>query len=1086
LLLEFKNRRRAGESLTAHQFLTQLAAPADSELIVDLAFAEYLDAPPSGDTHLCDRLCAQFPEQAAEIRRQISFHEALARTSGELSDYASGHEPVGERHITHLENAGGLDTRADLTSDQLWTQPKIPGFKILKPLGRGGMGIVYLAHQPRLNRQVAVKLLLAGAFASNAHRARFRAEAQAAASLRHPNIVQIDEVGEAEGQPYLVMEFVEGGTLESYLKDHRPTPREAAEFVLSMARALHQAHLRGIIHRDLKPGNVMLSARPATQAGRNITTGTSLSDYVPKVTDFGMAKIVSNAESEPAGPTLTIAGDLLGTPSYMAPEQARGGTIGCWSDVYSLGAILYQLLTGRPPFLGPSAWETLEQVLNDAPPALPRTIPVHLRTICLTCLNKEPISRYSSMDHVADDLERYLAGKPIAARQRSAWAQASSWCQRNKVVATLGTTVSLALAETEITRQGEAVAHRKSLANLWDAMISQARAQQSTGRVGQRVQSLESVHQAQGLLDQVGATPERLTALRDTAAAGLLLDDFRKVGDWKGTNVPNDYAAATDRTWNRVAQLIDDHTILVTDDLGSKPVARLPSFGAQRLALSADGRWLAGWAGDCRIVDLQSPSSTPIATFASGGCWSFSNDARWLVGGDRESAVIVDLASNTVRHRVRAPSPTHLPAFTDDDRRVALLAENSLVIVDVKTGVVLSKLNAPEQPHGIRCLAWHPNNRHLAVYGYRNDMIAVWDTSTNKIHRRFNQPGSAVSIAFDRSGQNLITSSTWLGEVNVFDLESETLRLSTRALCVCMASDPTAGVRMMFSSPTNSNEVWEIQSQQVIKPFDSVRGPQVQRFTGAQSPDGRWTAVTTTRGIEIYDNATQSMVAELPIGPIMFNRVAIDSRQRLWACMDDGWLRWQFEDEGLSQPEKLTASASFFPIDIDPSGTWSLTSNDRHVKLESLDEPHREIDLGETLDVRNVAFSADGQLVATAEWNGAGTKVWNMSDGKLVAELATGSFCEVLFSPDGNVLFTSPDGGELWDTHSWNKVHRAGFNLHLIHHLGELRVIFDGHEPTFAVTCIVRQCNNWLVPSRTHCILGIFGNILWAVAEVLL
>jgi len=295
--------------------------------------------------------------------------------------------------------------------------PQVPGYEVEAVVGRGGMGIVYRARHLRLNRLVALKMLLFGACATPLERARFQREAEAVARLKHPNIVQVYDVGDSGGRPYFTMEFVTNGSLAHKLAGAPQAARQAAQLVVTLAGTVQAAHERGIVHRDLKPANILLAE-----------------DGTPKVTDFGLAR----QQGDGAG--LTQTGMAIGTPSYMAPEQARGrpDAVGPALDIYALGAILYELLTGRPPFRAATPAETVQQVISQepAPPSrLNDQVPRDLETICLKCLNKEPASRYGTAAELANDLLRYLRGEPILARRSSPAERLVKWTRRNRSLA---------------------------------------------------------------------------------------------------------------------------------------------------------------------------------------------------------------------------------------------------------------------------------------------------------------------------------------------------------------------------------------------------------------------------------------------------------------------------------------------------------------------------------------------------------------------------------------------------------------------------------------------------------------------------
>jgi eukaryotic-like serine/threonine-protein kinase len=371
--------------------------------------------------------------------------------------------------------------------------PQVPGHEVRGVLGRGGMGVVYRAWDLRLNRPVALKMLLAGAYADPADRARFQREAEAVAGLCHPNIVQVHDVGEVGGRPYFTMEFVEGGDLAGRIQGAPQPARQAAALVATLAEAVHAAHQSGIVHRDLKPSNVLLTK-----------------DGTPKVTDFGLARRLEGDGG------LTVSGTPMGTPSYMAPEQARGDkrALGPATDVYALGAILYELLTGRPPFHAESGAATLQQVLADepVPPArLNPRVPRDLTTICLKCLEKDPARRYRSAAALADDLRRFGRGEPILARPLGRLGRLVRWARRRPAEAALLAAGMLA-ALAAVGGGGWVIGQRTQTARAVRADLREAvRSQQQSALPEARV----FLEQAQLRLGDDG--PARLRSLLDQA-----------------------------------------------------------------------------------------------------------------------------------------------------------------------------------------------------------------------------------------------------------------------------------------------------------------------------------------------------------------------------------------------------------------------------------------------------------------------------------------------------------------------------------------------------------------------------------------
>jgi serine/threonine-protein kinase len=376
---------------------------ADGEAALSELLSAWQCRQAEGTTASAAELCRDCPELLSELQRRIDALRDMGHLLGAIDQQATTipFVPAAPAEGATLPPGPGAGAPG---GEGLG----VPGYEVLGTLGRGGMGVVYRVRQTRLGRVVAPKMILAGAHAGESELARFRTEAEAIARLQHPNIVQIHEVREHGGLPFFSLEFCGGGSLEKKLNGTPLPPREAAALVEVLARAMQAAHQKGVIHRDLKPANVLLAE-----------------DGTPKIADFGLAKKLDEAG-------LTASGAVMGTPSYMAPEQASGHSKGSGvaADVYALGAILYELLTGRPPFRAATVADTLQLVVSQEPVPPRRLqpgIPIDVEAICLKCLEKRPNNRYVSATDLAADLARHLDGRPTLARPRGFFRRAWLW-----------------------------------------------------------------------------------------------------------------------------------------------------------------------------------------------------------------------------------------------------------------------------------------------------------------------------------------------------------------------------------------------------------------------------------------------------------------------------------------------------------------------------------------------------------------------------------------------------------------------------------------------------------------------------------
>jgi WD40 repeat protein len=845
--------------------------------------------------------------------------------------------------------------------------PQIDGYEVQGILGRGGMGVVFRAKHQKLNRVVALKMLLAGPYASPQAVARFVRESQAVAELQHPHIVQVHDVGSVDGRPYFTMEFVEGSCLSEELAGVPQSARHAAELVALLAGAIHLAHKKGIIHRDLKPANILLTE-----------------DGVPKIADFGLARHV-DGDSQ-----LTQSDARVGTPSYMAPEQALGklGIVGPPVDIYALGAILYEMLTGRPPFRAETAIETERQVVTVeavAPSRLNANIPCDLETICLKCLHKDYLRRYASAAELADDLHRFLEGQPICARPVGIVERTWRWAARNQAVAAALTGVA-ALLTLIIVGSLWAAAHFRKLDGE-HRTLAQEKGDLADQKGRLLVEKERERSKAVSAEQRESGLRRKSEALGKEFRGNLYLTEMNLAGQ----------AASVPGGLGRVGELLA-HWDQERPDLRNWEWYYLNSICHQSLltrmphpqsiyclAWSPNGRWLASASAD-HTVCVWDDSHERLSLRLSGHthtvhCVAWSPDGQRLATGSWDRSVCVwDASSGAVLFRFAGHSADiYAVSWSPDGHLIASGGNDRVIrIWDSTDGTVRSVLSGHEDT--VTGLSWNPDGRHLASAS-RDWTVRVWDVAAaTATHTLRGHKNWVNQVAWNPGGSELASASN-----------DETLRIwnPEQEKAVRILTGHVQGVSSLAWSPDGTRLV-SCSDDQTVKVWVaatgteafSLRGHAAPLTTVAWSPTGdRLASAGEETAIQIWDAEARSDFQGLASHD--------EPVQALAWCRTD---------------PKLFASA-------DSIGAVKIWDTTRYTVRRSLPSDHAQ--------VYSVAWQPAGSRLAVASGNGV-IRVWNAETESEASHFNghTDAVFTVAWAPDGRRLAS---GGadrtiRVWDT----------------------------------------------------------------------
>jgi eukaryotic-like serine/threonine-protein kinase len=1008
---------------------------------VDRVIVDYLESADRGEAPSRTDLLARYPQHRAELGQFLDdldrFAPAAALGASTRRDTPTNGQQRTEVTLAFSPRSAGNATLAsgaavetgkpDGPDTEFSFQGRACGdYELLNVLGRGGMGVVFKARHRTLGRIVALKMISSGALASESLIRRFETEARAAAQLDHAGIVPLFEVGQHQGLHYFTMGYIDGPSLAAVLAEGPLPARESARMIRDAARAMDYAHRHGVIHRDLKPANILLDG-----------------DRHPRISDFGLAKRVDDASD------VTGTGQILGTPSYMAPEQALSETdkIGPASDIYGLGAVLFAMLTGRPPFQASTSWETLRHVIQEDAPRVRQlnpSVPRDLETICAKCLRKSPEQRFASAGALADDLERFLNGETIQARPVGIAERMVRWYRRHPAVGSMAGTLAALLIAVPLLllglwreadaranveaagHQAEADAHREEAEarrkietlerartnQLFHAYVNEAASRRMSPRVGRGFAALAALGAARDLADELKLPPEEMSRLRSEAISALSLTDLRDAETghgWAVHEYPNpcmfQFAAGDDLflDWDKpdgiLARRIRDNRIL-------QRILGVSLARGDWPQISRDNRFVSILrAGSLRLWRIDGDRPQELPGHERVRMSIFTDDRPEIVFVTADNELIAMPLDRKGGPRSRKLAGAELPvavnwwaAVRATRKRIAVASAGRVAIYDAET---LEPAGECKAANIVETMDWSPDSRKLAVACHDSTLVFFQLDGGARIERK-GPVGGLLRVSFDPSGRYVLSRNSWTGRDILWDFDSARaeLRFNDRELPRKLQgpSGPLlAGWWQAALDPPHRTMSSQIGDEESPRKLGS----------SAIHPAGRLVATQTPDGVLLGDLATGRRVGLIPTKA--GTSLSFDADGNLFGYVNMVPHRWAVTKEAnrykIGIAERLALPPMYMYLAISPDGRYvAEPAPGGSIVLDRT--TGKKTSFGPQGDVRGVAIDPSGQYLGSFGWNVPGFRIWEIATGKLVQTFDRGFVSHGKFTPDGKHLVT--------------------------------------------------------------------------------